>query len=584
VIFNTWNRVFICFLLTLFSLSCGTGSGASRGSDEEDDIQQTQGASGVGIQGPGSQGHGSHGHGSLAEEIRTLTESGVLSSMLQALELIRSRELSNAEFGRLMNGINVILIRLVYPDTPARLPAIDLPQTSGYTRIIREAERGNYIQPPPNSTDFFEHILGILVINDQTSADILQNVFRDLEKAGGMRPNSVFPPYFRGLIHERAGRFREAETAYGQAYQISSECYSAQISIARVRRLSGNTSEAVSMFSELAIRFPDSREIRRQLAISYFHNQEWARALTAIDEILRAEPRDGEFLLLRASTLIEQGQFSQANTSLDSYASINPNNRTYLYLRARVQAEGNRNRDSALNYLRSILRSNPEDTQAMVYTASLLMESPRQPDQTEGREFLERLQRTAGNTVEVMSLSLRDAVRRERWQEAQGYLNRILSVRRTVQDLTDGYHVERGLGNNARALTYARELYERDTSNNDFTIVFISALIDNNRRDEASRLIESRLNTAPGGSVKSRYYFLRSRLHSNQDTALNDLRSSLFEDPRNLDALIYMFEIYHNRREERRAVHYLRQALAIAPEHPQLRRYERDYASLLGRN
>jgi Tfp pilus assembly protein PilF len=96
--------------------------------------------------------------------------------------------------------------------------------------------------------------------------------------------------------------------------------------------------------------------------------------------------------------------------------------------------------------------------------------------------------------------------------------------------------------------------------------------------------LESRLNLANTGAIKSLYYYLRSRLHTNQDDALGDLRSSLFEDPRNLDAIIAMFEIYHNRREERRAVYYLKQALAIAPEHPVLKRYEREYASLLGRN
>jgi hypothetical protein len=45
-----------------------------------------------------------------------------------------------------------------------------------------------------------------------------------------------------------------------------------------------------------------------------------------------------------------------------------------------------------------------------------------------------------------------------------------------------------------------------------------------------------------------------------------------------------MFEIYHRQREERRAVYYLRQALAIAPDNPRLKRYEKQYADLLGRN
>jgi Tfp pilus assembly protein PilF len=63
---------------------------------------------------------------------------------------------------------------------------------------------------------------------------------------------------------------------------------------------------------------------------------------------------------------------------------------------------------------------------------------------------------------------------------------------------------------------------------------------------------------------------------------MNDLRSSLFEDPRNLSALIAMFDIYHRRRDDRRAVYYLKQALSLAPDNPQLRRYETEYASLLG--
>ena len=43
-----------------------------------------------------------------------------------------------------------------------------------------------------------------------------------------------------------------------------------------------------------------------------------------------------------------------------------------------------------------------------------------------------------------------------------------------------------------------------------------------------------------------------------------------------------MFEIYHRRRDERRAVYYLKQALAIAPDNPRLRRHEAEYADALG--
>jgi tetratricopeptide (TPR) repeat protein len=503
--------------------------------------------------------------------------------MIRAINLIRDREAGGREFGRMMNGINTIVIRLVYSDTVIRLPPLDLSATHNYTRIIREAERGSYLRPAAASTDFFEYILPFLAVDIEPSHVKYRNALEDLRKAGEMNPRSILPSYFSGLIYERTGRFAEAETAFRKAYEISDECYPAMIGLARIMRSTGRREEAAAFFADLVIRYPDSLEIKRQLAITHFENRDWSRAEAIVDEVLRNNPRDLDFLLMKSRILIEQGQFSQAQVQLDTIASINPNNRLYLFLRARLQAEGNRNRDSAINFLRSIFRTNPNDEEALIYAVRLLMESQRVADQTEGRELLVRLQQIAGNSIEVQSLSLRDAVNRESWQEAQRCLNSILAVRREPQNLVDAYHVERALGNNARALTFARELYERNTSNNEYIVIYISALIDNGRRDEASWLLENSFRNASEAAVKSQYHFLRSRLRTNDDAALGDLRSSLFEDPRNLQALIAMFEIYHRRREERRALYYLRQALAIYPNHPALRNYEREYAHLLNR-
>ncbi|WP_461245835.1 tetratricopeptide repeat protein [Treponema sp. R6D11] len=576
MVLKKWNSLFIFFFFALVIFSCKSGPESSQSEPRQPTEKKEKNTK--------KQSNNNQPSGSLAEEIRGLTETGILSSMVQAVELIRNRDLSGSEFGRTMSGINIILIRLIYPDSPAKLPTVDLPQTSNYAKIIREAEKGVYVQPASNSTDFFEHILPFLAINEQTESTVLANILSNVEKAQTLRPNSVLPPLFQGLIHQREGRNSQAEKSFKQAYDISDECYPARIGFARARRKAGNTQEAIAILSELIIRYPDSTQIKRELAICYYENHDLSRALSSIDEILQADPRDGEILLLKAAILLEQGQFSQSNASLDSYASINSNNRNYLFLRARVQAEGNRNRDSALNYLRSILRVNADDAEVLVYAAGLLMESQRDEDQTEGREMLERLKQKNSSSVEVLSLSVKDAIQREKWQEAQGYLNRILAVRRTPQDLTDAYTVERGLGNNARALNFARELYDRDNSNHDYAAVYISALINSGRKDEASRILEIRIITVPGGQIYSKYYYLRSRLQPNQEDILANLRSSLFEDPRNLDALIATFEIYHNRREERRAVYYLKQALAIAPDHPALKRYEKEYASLLSKN
>jgi len=525
--------------------------------------------------------------GGLAEEIRDLIETGRLSSMIQALEIIRSRNLGNVDYGRTMNGIIAVLVRHVYPDSIIILPPLDMPQTYNYTRLIREAENGNFVVPDENSSDFFEYILPFLAINSMTRAETLAVALSNSFIAEELRPDSVLPLFFRAQIYERTGQYEEAQAAYRQAYGMSSEFYPALVGIARIMSSSGRREEAAAILSELVLNRPDSTGIRRQLAVIYYEDRNWDMAGPAVDGILQNEPRDGEFLLMKAHILIEQGNFSQAVSPLDTYASINANNannRLYLFLRARQQYEGSRSRDSALNYLRSIIRSVPDDGEALLYAARLLMESSRPADQTEGREYLERLRQLSGSSIEVLSLSLRDAVQRESWQEAQGFLNSILAERRTVQDLVDAYYVEHGLGNNSRALSFARELYEREPSNTDYAVIYVSALIDNNRNSEASGVLESRLSSSSNGAVRSSYFYLRSRIRSDDEAALSDLRSSLFEDPRNLDALIAMFEIYHRRREERRAVYYLRQALAISPDNPRLKRYETEYAELLGRN
>jgi Tfp pilus assembly protein PilF len=160
-------------------------------------------------------------------------------------------------------------------------------------------------------------------------------------------------------------------------------------------------------------------------------------------------------------------------------------------------------------------------------------------------------------------------------------LARLLAERRSYQDLLSAYTVERGLGNNAASLSYAQELYEKAPGFGEGVLAYISALIDSGRRSEAGLLLESRLSALPGGALKSRYYYLRSRLRANEEAVMNDLRSSLFEDPRNQNALIGMFEIYHRRKDERRAVYYLKQALALAPDNPQLKGYEAEYENAM---
>jgi thioredoxin-like negative regulator of GroEL len=381
-------------------------------------------------------------------------------------------------------------------------------------------------------------------------------------------------------VYERSGDLENASQKYNQVRNLANDMYPAILGLANIQIRSGNREEAINIISDLVIQYPDNLTIKRQLAIAYYDSKDWSRAESAVAEILQQYPRDGQFLLMRSHILLEEGQYQQAQAPLEVYATIDSTARMYLFLRARIQAEGYRNSDAALNYLRSILRTNPNDEETAMYAARLMLRSTRAESREEGRNILQRYIGQENPSAQVRDLAVEDAIQREDWRDAQSYLEPLLADRRSSVDLLNAYTVNRNLGNNASALAFARELYEREASNEDAVFAYASALIDTGRASEASGIIDSKIASVSGGVLRSRYYLLRSRLRSGE-AAMSDLRSSLFEDPRNLDALIATFEVYHRQQDERRAVYYLKQALALAPNNPQLMRYQTEYEHLL---
>ncbi|MDR2447407.1 MAG: tetratricopeptide repeat protein [Treponema sp.] len=512
--------------------------------------------------------------GGVAAEIRLLVYSGIPSSLLKALELIRDNNLSNGEFGRNMNAVIVYMLQRLYPGVQGQFPTASPPQNAIYSKILMGVDKGIYTAPPPDG-DYLEYILPFLALIKGAEAARLLTSLPDLEKAVALYPNGVAPWYFIGFAYEKTGRFTEARAAYSDALAISKECYPAALGLARLMAGEGRYQDAAQMLSDALMVFPDNMNIKRQLAITYYEMKDWSRADGAIADIVEKDGKDGDFILMYARTLIELEQFSRAQRQLDAYALINANNPNYLFLRARIQAEGFHNRDAALGYLRDAHAIGEE---ALVYMAKLLLESDKQEEQAEGKTILAGLLDKENPSLAVVELAVIDAIRRKTWEEARPYMRRLLDERRSSADLMNAYTIEHGLNNNASALAYARELFQKEPSNIEATLVYISALIDTGRIAEAASLIDARISAAPAGSVKSNYYYLRSRTRSGDEARLNDLRSSLFEHPRNLQSLIAMFEYYH-RQGDRRALYYLKQALAIDPDNPQLKRYEKEYSN-----
>lgn len=529
------------------------------------------GASGA----PGDRGQ------SVAEEIRGLVEQGTPPSLIRSLDLIRARDLSQTEYGRAMAAVATALLSRLYPELSAELPKPDPPSTNTYARILKEADRGVYLPPPSSSDDYLEYVLPFLALMAETRPERLAVALPDLERAERLDSVSVLAPYFRGIVAERRSSWEDALAAYSRASALSSDCYPAIVGSARVLVRLSRSKEAVKLLSELIVRYPDNMLVKRELARAYYEAGDYDRAEPAVAEVLQREPKNADFLLIRAHILVSRGNYLQAQPLLDAYATVDPANRLYLYLRAAVQAEGYQNRDAALTYLRSLLRTRPDDADALAYAAKLLIAGGRPEDLDEARRYLARLKDSGVQSVDLLDLELKDALSRRAWSEAASLAAELVSRRGSPADYRAAYEAYRGAGDTASALATATRLIALDDRNDEYAGVYARALIEAGEKAKATTFLDARIAAAPSGKNKSVLYYLRSMLKTDEEARLGDLRSSLFEDPRNLESLVAMFEIYRARKDDRRSVYYLKQALAIAPDDPTLKRYRTELGPLM---
>ena len=516
--------------------------------------------------------------GGITTSIRSLCDEGSFSALREAITLIHEDNINESEFGRVMNAVAVALLERVYGDPG---PAPDPPKNHVYSKILSEADRGIYREPPPSSGDYLENVLPFLALLGSTAQSRFAAARPHLEKARQLNPNGVLAPYFLGFTAERMERWDEAVDMYNTALLLAPDCYPAAFGVAGIMQNRGQNSEAIALLSDLAERYPDNIVVKQRLAGAYFRENDWPNAARVIDQALQKKPEDPSLVLMRARVLFETGKFVQTQVILDKFAAENPENRDYLLLRARLQNEGFRNRENAVNILRPLYKLNPGDFPIALYLTRLLLESDKVSERTDGEKMLQTLMRPLRSgediPISVIQLASEDAVRRGDWEEARKYQDRILEERRSPSALVNAFKVEQGLGNRNAEFDLARELTQNYPDNEDGRIAYVEAMIDSGRHGEALRLIDARVAVLGAGAYKSRYFYLRGTLRGEFDAAVSDFRSSLFENPRNLDALKALIGLYQRHSDDRHAVYYLRQALSIAPKDPALLQYQKEY-------
>ena len=311
----------------------------------------------------------------------------------------------------------------------------------------------------------------------------------------------------------------------------------------------------------------------RLCAEASFHIGRWDEADQYVLAVLKAEPNDAAYLLLRARILVERRDYLKANSLLDAFATTNRTDKSYLLLRARVSREWNRNAISATSFLQEAIRLYPDDMEVLLATAEVSYQTGQEINQKAGRDLVLAALAKQPDNRQAVSLLAHDYVAAQDWPNAVRYGERLVSLDSSVDARVLMARAYLGAGNAARAVSIAKTLYAESPNSDEIVALYLSALVDTGDATGAHAVIAARLPSS-SSSLKSVLHYYESRFVLDPETKLSVLRSSLLADPRNPLALFAMYEWYFARNDYRKAQYYLKQVVSLEPTN-------RRYAQLL---
>lgn len=511
-----------------------------------------------------------------------LIEVGSPDSIVKAVQRINADPRGMTDQNRIMLSVAADLMKLLYPAESVTWPIPSVPDTSPYIGALKSARQGVYDYNTGNA-DFLSIVLPSLVLVTGTGpGDYYDDAEKALLKASAMNPGSVLPPYFLALLATRRGNVAASDAFYEKTWNLDNSCYPAGVGYARslIRRGNGKTAYAVS--GVLLARYPDSLDMVALCAEATFAMKDWPAADPYVLRVLKAQPDNTAFLLMRARILIEGAEYLKANSLLDAFATRNRTDKNYLLLRARVYREWNKDVDSAAALLADADRLYPDDTDVLLASAEVCYQTGQPLNGLAGRDFVRAVLRKDGGNRFALALLANDYIASASWPEAV----------KTAEDLVgiSGDDAARlvllraclGAGQSARAVSLARELYGGARRDDTVTGLYLAALIASGDSRSASDVIKSRMLDA-GSSLKSVLYYYESRLAADPELRLSSLRSSLLADPRNKQSLFAMYELYFDRKDYRKAQYYLKQVIALDPVNPAYLRLQSKLDEMLAR-
>lgn len=502
-------------------------------------------------------------------DIESMIALGSPSSLEHAVQLAQDAKYLSAADAKAYGWVAYELARLVYPELAGDLPPSPIsPPDTPLVRAFIDARNGKTASSGSGTGPLFELFPAFSIFRLKTSAANAATLLA-IERFSRFGLPSAAGRLAQGIALERSGDRVGALDAYAAGESIAADCYPATLGKARMLVELGRGTEALSALEALGGSIADGLASRRIKAQALYAAGRWTEALPLITAVLLDDPLDSRFALMRAHLLVERGEYKQAAPLLDAYAGINPDDRLYILLRARSAIDGAKDRNTATAVLRRGLQLYPNDQDIIILSAEVFSGGDA-ADRALSVELAQRALATEPASTRALRVLLSADLASGDFQGAASHADAILAARPDYADPESLYKAYRGAGRLTDASRVAQSWRARDPASEPAALAWASMLVERGEKAAALDLVTRLLAGKGSPSYRSTLYWLQSRLQTTEDAVLASLRSALIENGMNIDALAAMSDIYVRKADYQRARFYLKQAISIAPDRPDI--------------
>ena len=511
--------------------------------------------------------------------------------------LHRSNPSSYSDNEKVLLQVCSLITDLCWPSYRVSWDAPEIKTSSYYTNVLFSVRNGIYDKPL--SSEYIATLLPCLCLfSAPKETDCYGAIEASLETLLSQKSNSTIANYLMGVLQSRQGKNGKALGYLRKAAAADATNKDVLVLQMKVCTALSQFDEALAIGEKLLAADPQNMTALELCCDAYYFKGDMAKAGDLAARILMLDSRNYKYVLIRAESSMDGGDYVKASTLLDAYSRGGSGNREkrYFLLRARLQGEWNKSDASAAETLGQALLVYPDDSEIQLAAAKVASNGNMKLAGKTALEFARLVLKKDPVNRDAVQVCIAELAKEGSYEEAyqlsssfvkQGLLKNLPAGAPTgvpaaaskagLSGPTGGStgavatsllhtHIDIcvALGKFDEATSLAMRLYNTDRTDTEAQKSYLKVLVATGRKADAQDMIASLMADADA-SLKSFLYYEQSFLYTDDKTVVAQLRSSLTQNPRNTDALTRLYEVYYNKQDWKKAQYYLKQVVALNP-------------------